>query len=196
MTFFSTNLFQRSKMFTNVTGIYKSCSVIKHIAKNSFLDQLLKLCVAFLSDLMGIFNARAELEVVFEKTVRRSLFCFDFSLHHPIFFTENFALEFVDLIIEFSFWSGFRLLDLFSLIFELNLSEMIKVVVNVVIGIFVFLLIALVFSFSGFFRFLLFPFSELLLKLLKLFIIELVIVIFHILILFVELLSIKSNIFF
>lgn len=183
-------------MLANVTGIYKSCSVIKHITENSFLDQLLKLCVTFFSDLMRILNSRTELKIVFEKTVWRSLFCFDLSLHHPIFFTDNFALKFVDLVIKLSLGSGFCLLDLFFLIFKLNLSEMIKVVVYVIIGIFFSLIITLVFSFSGFFRFLLFPFSKLLLKLLKLLIIELVIVIFHILILIVELLSIKSNILF
>lgn len=48
-------------MFAYVTGIYKPCPIIEHIAKNPLFDKLLKLSIFLLGNLMCIFNAWTEL---------------------------------------------------------------------------------------------------------------------------------------
>ncbi len=139
---------------------------------------------------MGILDSRIELKIVFEKTVRWSLSGLDLTFHGPLFFPNSFSLKSIDLIVQLSFRN--ESLNFLLLILDFDLPEVIEVVFNVIIWIF-----ALLFSLYFFLllSWLVFV-TKLLLKFFELLFVELVSVILYVLVVFVNLLSVKTNVFF
>lgn len=131
------------------------------------------------------------MEIILKKTVGWSLSGFDLTFHDPIFFSDNFSLKSVDLVIKVGFWCCLFLL--LFLVIEFDLSEMIKVVFDMFIRILAFFLI------FKFFPFIFFVFglliSKLLFELFKFLLIELICITLEIFIIFIQLLSVKANVF-
>lgn len=63
-TFFPADLLQWAKMFSDVTWVDKSSSVIEHVTEDAFLDDLFELGVSLFGNLMGVLDARGELKIV------------------------------------------------------------------------------------------------------------------------------------
>lgn len=141
---------------------------------------------------MRVFDSRVELEVVLEEGVGGSLSGFDLTFHGPVLLTDNFSFQSVDLIVQICFFLSFNLI-LYLLIVHLHLSKMIKIILNMLIWI---LALFLIFVFSPFVLSVLFELfiTKLLLKLLELFLIELIGIGLEVLVVFVELLAIKADV--
>ncbi len=184
----STDFFERTVLLSQNVGVLVSHSIVVEFIQNTLLDHLLKIRVELRGDLLVQSNATTELQIILEQTVDRSLGGLHLSLQHPFLLLNNPILQTLDLLLQAVLLLALRIL--LFLVLHLNLSKVVKLVIERVFAFVFSLIVLLLLLLPAFPR----KHSLLLFKLAVLFGVALVFVRLHLLL--IDLLTVETHIVF